>query len=284
MSCMGVKLSPKLAKMFRSRKKTEKRKEEKKRLGEGDFYLHVESQGAGGQLAWLDRSQGSSYSQVYSWLYSQEGEQEEEQYTPSSSSMSSSSLESRMDSVHQTRAGRITGRTGNIHISGELHFMAREELHYKDMEEMSYRMREELHHKAGEELHYSAREELHQKAGEELHYACTDLLTSNIARQYSNSSLTEGENIYSEPIMENSFYQAQSRLANSVSSLDYLESSPAHSEASPGPSLGPSEPSPGPSVSEPLQQYIYLDFSQLEEEQGWLVTRRQNNWIRSAFV
>ena len=160
----------------------------------------------------------------------------------------------------------------------ELSNREREKLHYRETEKLHYRVREELSDRMREELHYSAREELHQNAREELHYACTDLLTINIARQYSNISLTEGENIYSEPIMENSFYQAQSRLANSVSSLDYLESSPANSEPSPGPS------EPSPAHSEPLQQYIYLDFSQLEEEQGWLVTRRQNNWIRSAFV
>ena len=163
MTCIGIKISPKLNRIFRSKRRGEKKKlEEKGRktedeeevtsLRKNNFYYSLEVHDAAVMLP-----SSCSHSNVYSWLFSQDVDECYPEHYPASSSNSSPTLSSSYSSSSEC----FTSRLSDPFIPSQ--------------EENSFPKRSSNIQKlAGSILSGNSSE---PKTRSELHYASTDILS-----------------------------------------------------------------------------------------------------------
>ena len=163
MTCIGIKISPKLNRIFRSKRRGEKKKlEEKGRktedeeevigLRKNNFYYSLEVHDAAVMLP-----SSRSHSNVYSWLFSQDVDECYPEHYPASASNSSQAL----SSAYSSSSECFTSRLSDPFIPSQ--------------EENSFSKRNSNIQKlAGSILSGS---EPPPKIRSELHYASTDILS-----------------------------------------------------------------------------------------------------------
>ena len=166
MTCIGIKISPKLNRIFRSKKRGEKKKlEEKGRktedeeevigLRKNNFYYSLEVHDAAVMLP-----SSSSHSNVYSWLFSQDVDECYPEHYPASSSNSSPALSSAYSSYSDTsrlsdpfipsqeensfsnRNSNIQKLAGSILSGNSIEPKTRSELHYASTDILSFPWRQ----------------------------------------------------------------------------------------------------------------------------------------------
>ena len=166
MTCIGIKISPKLNRIFRSKRRGEKKKlEEKGRktedeeevisLRKNNFYYSLEVHDAAVMLP-----SSCSHSNVYSWLFSQDVDECYPEHYPASSSNSSQALSSAYSSSSDTsrlsdpiipsqeensfskRSSNIQKLAGSILSGSEPPSKTRRELHYASTDILSFPWRQ----------------------------------------------------------------------------------------------------------------------------------------------
>ena len=166
MTCIGIKISPKLNRIFRSKRRGEKKKlEEKGRetedeeevisLRKNNFYYSLEVHDAAMVLP-----SSCSHSNVYSWLFSQDVDECYPEHYPASSSNSSPTLSSAYSSSSDTsrlsdpfipsqeessfskRSSNIQKLAGSILSGNSSEPKTRSELHYASTDILSFPWRQ----------------------------------------------------------------------------------------------------------------------------------------------
>ena len=185
MTCIGIKISPKLNRIFRSKRRGEKKKlEEKGRktedeeevigLRKNNFYYSLEVHDAAVMLP-----SSRSHSNVYSWLFSQDVDECYPEHYPASSSNSSPAL----SSLYSSSSECFTSRLSDPFIPSQ--------------EENSFSKRSSNIQKLAGSILSGNSSEPPPKTRSELHYASTDILSfpwrQNAACQNLERSETERE-------------------------------------------------------------------------------------------
>ena len=193
MACIGIKMSPKLNRIFKRKRRGEKKLEDKERLTEeegeaiglrkNNFYFslevhHGQLEGKSGEVMMLPSSRAQS--NVYSWLFSQEEEDcYSEHYAPLSSSISSPVS----SSAYSTASEYLNSRLSDPSFS-------------PIQEENSFSKRTDSREKPARSIlsEPSSSESSARSSRGELHYASTDILAFPWDNLYNN--LNKNNNLH----------------------------------------------------------------------------------------
>ena len=174
MACIGIKMSPKLNRIFKRKRRGEKKLEDKERLTEeegeaiglrkNNFYFslevhHGKVEGKSGEVMMLPSSRAQS--NVYSWLFSQE---EEDCYSEHYAPLSTSNSSPASSSAYSTTSEYLNSRLSDPSFS-------------PIKEENSFSKRTDSREKPARSiLSEPSSSESAKSSRSELHYASTDIL------------------------------------------------------------------------------------------------------------